>query len=167
MADLKISELPEVTNLLATDELELARSGVSNKISAQNLIAISTQNRTAGLLVTDPLGDVLSAAPGKAYILIPLLVDLSNLIDAVASVSTPGSDPTQVQLRRFRAGINANMLSTPLTIDAGEHTSLEAVTPGVIDPLNDDVQVGDLVFVDIALAGNGAKGLFVQMTFET
>lgn len=167
MPDQKISQLPAVTNLLATDEFELARSGVSNKITAGNLIAVATQNRTAGVLVTDPLGDPLTAGAGKAYVLIPLLADLSNLIDAVISVSTPGTTLTSVQLRRRRAGVDDDMLSTELTIDAGETTSLTAATPGVIDTANDDVQVGDLIFVDITVAGNGAKGLFAQLTFDT
>lgn len=167
MADQKITDLVEVTNLLPTDMLEIARSGVSNKISAENLVAVSTQNRTAGCLVSDPLGDPLQAAPGKAYILIPLLVDLANLIDAVISLSTPGSTITQVQLRRFRAGVDDDMLSTALTIDAGDYTSLSATTPGVIDTANDDVQVGDLIFIDVDIAGNGAKGLYVQLTFDT
>jgi hypothetical protein len=167
MADQKISDLTAVTSILATDLFELARSGVSNKITAANLVAASTQNRTAGVLVTDPLGDVLSAAPGKAYILIPLLADLTNLIDAVISVSTVGTSATQVQLRRFRAGASVNMLSTVLTIDASEYTSLSAATPAVINTANDDVQVGDLIFIDIDAAGNNAKGLFAQLTFET
>lgn len=166
MADQKISQLVEVTNLLATDQFELARSGVSNRISAANLVAVSTQRRTAGILVSDPAGDPFSTGDGQAYILIPLLVDLSNLIDAVISVSTTGTGVTTVQLRRKRAGVDVDMLSTPLTIDSGEYTSLSAATPAVIDTANDDVQVGDLVLMDIDGAANGAKGLFVQMTFS-
>jgi hypothetical protein len=168
MADKKISDLVEVTSLLPTDEFELARSGVSNRISAANVVAVSTQNRTSGVIITDPLGDVLSAAVGKAYVLIPLLVDLTNLIDAVISVSTPAtSGTTIVQLRRFRAGVSAYMLSTALTIDVGGYNSLSATIPAVIDTANDDVQVGDMVFFDITTAGNDAKGLFGQLTFET
>lgn len=167
MTDLKISELPEVTNLMPTDELEIARSGVSSKITAANLVAISTAARTGGILCSDPLGDPFSAVPGRAYVLIPLLLDGMNLIDAACSVSTPGTGATQVQLRRFRAGVNASMLSTPLQIDAAHYSSLSSGTPGVIDTTKDDVQVGDLVFVDIALAPGDAKGLYVQMTFDT
>ena len=168
MADTKISDLPAVTSLLPTDEFEIARSGVSNRIAADDLVPAITQRRTAGILVTDPLGDVLSSGTGKAYILIPLLVDLSDLIDAAISVSTVAtSGVTQVQLRRYRAGVSDDMLSTLLTIDSGEHTSLTAATPAVIDTANDDVQVGDLIFVDVIAAGNDAKGLYCQMTFDT
>jgi hypothetical protein len=38
MADTKISGLPAVTNLLSTDEFVLARSGVTNKIDAVDLV---------------------------------------------------------------------------------------------------------------------------------
>jgi hypothetical protein len=58
------------------------------------------------------------------------------------------------------------MLSTKLTIDASEFDSSNATNAAVIDASNDDVQTGDQINVDIDVAGTGAKGLVVTLTFE-
>jgi hypothetical protein len=64
------------------------------------------------------------------------------------------------------------MLSTKLTIDAGEYDSAGAATAAVIDTANDDVRAstpasnyGDMIVIDIDGVGTGAKGLVVELTF--
>ena len=58
------------------------------------------------------------------------------------------------------------MLSTKLTIDASEFDSIDAAAAAVIDTANDDVNTGDHIYIDIDVAGTGAKGLFVVLTFR-
>ena len=58
----------------------------------------------------------------------------------------------------------ADMLSTRITIDASEFTSYTAAA-AVIDTGNDDVATGDLIAVDVDVAGTGAKGLGVILRF--
>ena len=53
----------------------------------------------------------------------------------------------------------------PLQIDVSEFTSYSAAVPPVIDGANDDVTSGDLIAVDVDVAGTGAKGLGVVLTF--
>lgn len=124
--------------------------------------------KTVGLLVSDPLGDALTTGDGKAYIRIHPAVNGMNLTAVGASVSTVSSSGTvTVQLRRVRSGSPADMLSTKLTIDVSETDSATAAAAAVIDTANDDVATGDQIFVDIDVAGTGAKGLFVSLTFTT
>ena len=54
------------------------------------------------------------------------------------------------------------MLTTKITIDASEFTSYTAAAAPVIDTGNDDVATGDLIAVDVDVAGTGAKGLGVD-----
>jgi hypothetical protein len=57
------------------------------------------------------------------------------------------------------------MLTTKITIDASEFTSYTAATAPVIDSANKDVATGDLIAIDVDVAGTGAKGLGVILTF--
>ena len=89
-----------------------------------------------------------------------------NLIDADACVSTQSTSglPT-MQIRRKRGGSSADMLTTKISIDANEDCSYTAAAAPVIDTGNDDVLTGDLIYVDIDVAGTGAKGLLVVLTY--
>ena len=42
----------------------------------------------------------------------------------------------------------------------------DAAAAAAIDATKDDVNTGDKIFVDIDVAGTGAKGLFVELTFQ-
>ena len=89
-----------------------------------------------------------------------------NLIDADACVTTVSSSglPT-IQINNVTQA--ADMLSTLITIDANETCSYTAATPPVIDTLNDDVATGNILRIDVDVAGTGTKGLMVILTFGT
>jgi hypothetical protein len=108
----------------------------------------------------------LAIGDGQASILITDDLNGFTLVDADAYVTTNSSSglPT-IQIRRVRSGAAVDMLSTRITIDANEPTSYTAVAQPVINTANDDVAIGDLIFVDVDVAGTGAKGLGVALTF--
>ena len=58
------------------------------------------------------------------------------------------------------------MLSTRITIDINESTSYTAATPSVVDPANDDVATGDVILIDVDVAGTGAKGGIAILEFQ-
>ena len=92
-------------------------------------------------------------------------MDGMNLVDADAYVTTVSSSGTPtVQIRNITQ--TSDMLTTKITIDASEFTSYTATTAPVIDTGNDDVAVANLIAVDVDVAGTGAKGLGVILTFE-
>ncbi len=86
-----------------------------------------------------------------------------NLVAVSAYVTTVSSSGAiTVQVRNVTGA--ADMLSTPITIDASEFTSDTAAAP-VIDTSNDDVALGDLIAIDIDADGTGATGLGVILAF--
>jgi len=89
-------------------------------------------------------------------------MNLTNADAYVTSVSTSGM-PT-IQIRNITNG-NVDMLSTPITIDANENTSYTAAAPAVVNPSSDTVATGDLLTVDVDVAGTGAKGLGIILKF--
>lgn len=120
---------------------------------------------TVTLMVSDPNGFPIAVGDGAADYRVPSTVNGYNLIAVAAAVTTTSSSgiPT-VQLHNVTQA--ADMLSTKLTIDAGETDSSTAATPAVIDTGNDDVATADLLRIDIDVAGTGTRGLMVELQFQ-
>lgn len=138
---------------------------VSGSASSGGSGSSSPEPRIEAIAVTDPNGAALTTGDGKAYLRINALLDGYNLTAVAASVSNPSSSgDISIQLRRVRGGVD--VLSTALTIDAGDLDSKDATTPAVIDTANDDALEGDQIFIDIDTAGASAKGLIVETTWE-
>ena len=117
------------------------------------------------LLVSDPNGSAITTGDGKAYFTIPAKLNGWNLIIAQAGLTTASSSGTPtIQIANVTQA--ADMLSTRITIDANELTSYTAAVPPVIDASNDDVATGDLIRIDIDVAGTGAKGLMIILGFQ-
>lgn len=148
------------TNLIVTD---LGSGAI--RVDASAATEIAKQKRTVQILVTDPNGVALTTGDGKAYFTVPTLLNGHNLVAAHAALTTVSSSglPT-VQIANVTDSVD--MLSTKISVDASELTSYTAATPPVIDTAHDDVATGDLLRVDVDVAGTGAKGLMVILTFE-
>jgi hypothetical protein len=106
----------------------------------------------------------ITTGDGKIIFAIPASLNGMDLTAAHAFVTTVSSSglPT-VQLRNVTDSVD--MLTTKISIDASEFTSYTAATAPVIDTTKDDVATGDLIAVDVDVAGTGAKGLGVLLTF--
>ena len=58
------------------------------------------------------------------------------------------------------------MLSTNLTVDAGEYDSTTAAAPAVIDVAQDDVATGDIINVEVPVSGTGVTYAIVTLIFS-
>ena len=112
-----------------------------------------------------PEDTAVTTGDGKAYITLPSLLDGYNLTEAHAHVDTVSSSglPT-VQIHNLTQ--TADMLATRITVDENEDDSKDAAAAPVIDTGNDDVADGDVIRIDVDVAGTGTKGLEVRMQFE-
>jgi hypothetical protein len=108
---------------------------------------------------------VVTTGDGKIIFCIPSCLNGFNLVAAHAFVTTVSSSglPT-VSLLNVTDSVD--MLSTNITIDANEYTSYTAATSPVIDTAHDDVATGDLIEINVDVAGTGAKGLGVILSFQ-
>ena len=146
----------------------LTPAGTGKVLSGgQNLAAKETT-----LYVVD-FSTAVSTGDGNAYFRIPAEMDAMDLVSVgmqVGAAQSTSGTPT-VQIARLRAatagGVRtaADMLSTLLTIDINEWDSKDATAAAVIDTSNDDVNTGDLLRIDIDVAGTGTQGLFVTLGF--
>ncbi len=108
---------------------------------------------------------VVTTGDGKLVFCVPEELNGATLVQAETFISTTSSSgvPT-VQLRNVTDAVD--MLTTKATIDVSEFTSYSAATRSVVDSANAVVATGDLIAVDIDVAGTGAKGLGVVLSFQ-
>ena len=107
----------------------------------------------------------LTTGDGKVIFLVPQELNGYNLTGAHGFVTTVSSSGTPtIQIRNVTDSVD--MLSTRITIDANEYTSYTAAAAAVVDATYDDVATGDRLAVDVDVAGTGAKGLGVVLTFN-
>jgi hypothetical protein len=122
---------------------------------------------TAVILVSDPLGANITTGDGKAYFRVPPALNGMNLVSCSATLDTAGTGGGFLcQLRRKRAGVDVDMLTTRITIDATENDSADAAAPPVINTSNDDVATADRIYIDLDGVPTAAKGLTVTLAFQ-
>jgi len=106
---------------------------------------------------------LVSVREGTQALTIPVELDDRQLTSAVASVYTKGiTGTTDIQIRRRRAGVDADMLSTKITI-GDEFFAVD----GIINTSNQDVATGDQIYIDVDAihSGTAPYGLSVALTF--
>jgi|TARA_R110000751_G_scaffold42176_2_gene98331 hypothetical protein len=109
-----------------------------------------------------------SVADGVGSIFIPILESANgmNLTEVVAFVGTAGTTSTlSVQIHNVTQAVD--MLSTNITVDSAETSSITAATPPVINAANDNVAQGDQLRIDVdAIHTTPSQGLSISLTFE-
>lgn len=96
---------------------------------------------------------------------IPEDLDNSEIIKVEGFISTAGGSTTQIDIRHSDpCDVGASILSTVITIDAGECNSKDAATQPVVSGGAVTVAWGDHLHIDVQAAGSGAKGLGIIVT---
>lgn len=151
MADVKISELPAASTVAPTDELPIRQGAVTRKASAAQL-----RRQTIAIACSDETS-VIAAGTSRVTFRMPYAFTLQAVRASLSVAQTSGSI--------FTVDINeggTSIISTKLTIDNGERTSVTAATPPVISEaaLADDAEIT----IDIDQVGDGtARGLKVYL----
>jgi hypothetical protein len=100
---------------------------------------------------------------GTIAFTVPALLNGFNLTDVLISVHTPGTGTgaTSIQIRRRRAGTDADMLGTRVTIGVDEYYAND----GVINTSYDDLATGDQIYADVdQLTSTPPTGLSITLT---
>lgn len=164
---LKYSQADPVDPVDGSEIWGVTQAGEDRRITLDNVTEYVNDSSKAVfvILVSDPNGDAITTGDGKAYFPCPEAINGYNLTKVEMGFTTASSSgiPT-VQINNTTQA--ADMLTTKLTVDANELYSSTAATPAVIDAANDDVATGDLLRIDNDVAGTGAKGQVVTLTFE-
>ena len=132
------------------------------KATVDNMVA--NRKRNVLLKLVD---DNTSLAIKDNVIVFPAPQELNgfDLVAAHAMVSTVSSSGLPTYMVKNVTTTN-NMLSTSITIDASEFTSYTAATAPVINSSYKQVSTGDRIAINKTVAGTGAKGDTIILTFE-
>lgn len=129
---------------------------------------VSTDTQTVTKVISlKPIaeGTALTTGDAKMQVRIPIELNGMNLVSVGMHVYTTSSSglPT-VQIRNVTDAVD--MLSTKVSVDVGEIDSSTATTPPVINTAVDDVATGDILAVDVDIAGTGTAGLEIDLGFR-
>ena len=123
--------------------------------------------RVIQLVISDASTTPSATGDGKAHCLITSEFNGMNIVAVAGLVTTASSSGTPTfAIRRERSGSAVDVLSTNITIDTTEKTSLTAATAPVINTSNDDLATGDILYADLDLVGTGAKGHLVAISVQ-
>jgi hypothetical protein len=121
-------------------------------------------NRSFPIAVFAPAGTVTTGNSSAVFI-VPSSLNGYDLVSAKAFLVTVSASGTPVNVQLHNITDSVDMLSTPITIDNTEVSSVTAATPVVIDTAHDDVATNDMIGIDIDAAGSGATGLIIVLEF--
>lgn len=161
--------MPAITLPETQNPGEVAASSWANAVR-QALSDLDTRTRYVTL---EPFGfkdDVnVSVGDGAAYIAIPSELNGTVLVYAHARHKTAGTgttNKTKIQIHNVNNVVD--ILSTVLSIDAGETGSETAATAYVINTSNDDVAAYDLLRIDVDQVPEttAPQGLMVTLGFR-
>ena len=112
--------------------------------------------RIIQMVVVD-FATALTTGNGKFYYHIPSTLNGFNIVDVHAEVITaPAGSAIIIQLHNLTA--TADILTTLLSIDAGETGSDTAAAAAVISTSEDDLTTNDVLRVDIDQIGSATAG---------
>jgi len=139
-----------------TGVMGIGETGIQGLTGLQAPIAISSSLFDAG--------DSVVISTGAKGLPVGIKLNGKKLTDVLAIVATSGiSSTTDVTVRRRRAGAEVFMLTTATKINGGSYYSND----GVVNPSNESVQTGDLLFIDVTNTNTTAPlGLSVVLTFD-
>lgn len=169
----------------ALDEIHSGMTAASTTVASVSELATATETTTGsdtgrtvtpdGLAGSDYGKRILAVVhsdgatavvTGDGEIGIPITAELNgwDVVEVQANVRDKGvTDTTDVVVRRWRAGADADVLSTAITIGDEYFAS-----DGVIDAANDDLITGDMLYVDVDAihSGTAPNGLSVAITVQ-
>jgi len=139
-----------------TGILGIGETGIKGVTGLQAPIAISSSLFDAG--------DSVVISTGTKGLPVGIKLNGKKLTDVLAIVATSGiSSTTDVTVRRRRAGSEVFMLTTATKVPGGSYYAND----GVVNPSNETVQTGDLLYIDVTNVNTTAPlGLSVVLTFD-
>ena len=157
-----IGEVQVVADMIATNAVTTAKILDANVTLAK---LDNTARETNIQLVVIDFATALTTGNGKFYFYVPATLNGFNIVAVHAEVITaPAGSVATFMLHNVTSG--ADILSTAITIDAGETGSDSAATAAVISSSEDDLTTHDIIRVDIDGVGSGTagSGLIINMT---
>jgi hypothetical protein len=128
-----------------------------------NYLKSKADRRIAVIPIISELA-ALATGDGQRRASMPADLAGANLVDADVVVYTASSSGTPTY-QIYNTALTHDVLSTRITIDAGEYSSYTAAAPPVIDTGYDEIAAGTRLRFDVDVAGTGTTGSDVHLAF--
>jgi hypothetical protein len=165
----KVTNVTHSGDVTGATALTIAADAVTTAKIADSQVTLAKLDNTARetniQLVVIDFAIALTTGNGKFYFYVPATLNGFNIVAVHAEVITaPVGSVATFMLHNVTSG--ADILSTAITIDAGETGSDSAATAAVINTSEDDLTTHDIIRVDIDGVGSSTagSGLIVNMT---
>lgn len=112
-------------------------------------------------------GTAVTTGDGKAYWPVPMNCNAQNLVAIAVVLGEAPSTLNKPTVMLHNLTDAVDMLTVAVTVDTTEQTSLTADVAAEIDAAHDDVASGEMLRIDVDVAGTGTKGLWVILGFDT
>ncbi len=155
MANKQITELDDIGALDGTEEIPVQDGdGVTGKTTLADIAALVAIPVIIQIALSDNETE-LETATGVGYVRSPQAFTLTAVRASLKSASSSGVVTVDINVN------GSTILSTKLSVDASEKTSVTAATPAVISSASivDDAEIT----FDIDAAGTDAAGLVVTL----
>lgn len=153
---------PGPSELATTGEINTG-TDAARTITPDTLAGSNFGIRMVGLSSFAPATNC-STGDGKAFFQVMSLMNGMNLVGGAAGVAVAGvTGQMDIQIRRVRSGVSADMLTGKIIIATGD---VIQSGPPTINGSNDDIVTGDRIFVDVdTIHTTPAQGLVVTLLF--
>jgi len=163
----------ELINALTTDSTMTEASDYiaywdTGASSTRKVLAIDTPFFYRTIIIKAlPVANDTYVGDGITAVTIPATFDGLDLYSIGGHVYTVGTGAT-TDIQLYNLTTSVDVLSTKLTIDAGELDSSTAATPAVINTSVNSVSTATVLRVDVdqIASGTAAKGLEIRMEFR-
>jgi hypothetical protein len=157
-----ISETASLTNPgmaeLATTAETSSGTDTGRVVTPDGLSQSVHGQRVIQMVVVDFATALTVQASGAFWFHVPSTLNGFDIVDVHAEVITAGAGGDLITIDLYNVTQSGDILSTNITIDAGETGSDSAATAAVIDTGQDGLQTNDVIRVDIDQIGNTTAG---------
>lgn len=147
----------------ATALTKLEAASNENKIIMSNGTTFELVDDVKWLPIAMNTDTPLTSGDDKFRFPIPPVLD-GYVLTYVIAFRKSGTGTLTIQLNNETTG--QDMLTTRVTVDSGEQSSLTAAAPVVINTAQDDVSSYDIIGVDVSDAGTSTLYGFLLLGFE-
>jgi hypothetical protein len=154
----KISQLPAAISLDGDELLEIVQDAISRRVTIDEIAAraaIGVSPLIEVQLSCSDLSTELEAASNAGYFRAPRAFTITAVRASLLVTSSSGDVVVNIKKN------GATILSTKITVDAGDLTSVGSAAPPVL--ASSAVADDDLISIDIDSPGADAKGLVVTI----
>lgn len=154
---------------ITADDIKANMSLTTGKIlfGASNLFSEKDPEQVVTQTLIIPIKmNAAVAATDEVRFVVPDSLNGCDLVNVNAAVATNTFSSGTFEISVYNVTDTAEMLSTNMTIDTSELSTVTAATPAVINTATDDIATDDIININVVTIGGGGSATNLTVTLE-